>query len=350
MPVTAATATGDGQQQVQNQLAQLVPSYDSGVDSVETWSQKFQLLLQAWPEGKLSELATRIVLNTNGSAFQKLQLHQEEIFTGDKKGIEKIVSLVGGSFGQVELERRFEIPEKALYRCVQKPDETADSFLARADVAGSELLMKKMSLAELQAYIILRGSRLTGDDKKPVLVESGAEDSGKLKMSKVAAAVGMLGSSLFQEYAYGKKDKSLRTYDHTAFVAEEHEESHDDWSRYVEDGYDDEIDSSLLDDEDSALIVQFENAVVDDVQEDRELSAWFSYQEARKRLIEKTRSRGFWGNTKGKGFSREERFWKIQTKRVSQQVVGSEDCRQHMPSLWCHRTLEGRMSIESFFW
>mgnify|MGYP000432881689 CR=1 FL=1 len=58
----------------------------------------------------------------------------------------------------------------------------------------------------------------------------------------------------------------------------------------------------MHDDEDSALIVQFENAVVDSVQEDRELSAFFSsYQEARKRLVEKTRSRGFWSHSKGKG-------------------------------------------------
>ena len=218
-------ASGDGQKEsVQTQLAQLVPSYDPGVDSVETWSQKIQLLLQAWPENRLVELATRIVLNTKGSAFQKLQLHQAEIFTGDQKGIEKIASLVGGSFGQVELEKRFEIAEKALFRCVQKPDETADSFLARADVAWSELLAKKMSLAELQAYITLRGSRLTGDDKKRILVESGAEDSGELKMSRVAAAVRMLGSSFFQEYAFGKKDKTLKTYDHTAFVTEEHDD------------------------------------------------------------------------------------------------------------------------------
>ena len=146
--------------------ANLLSSYDPGVDSVEAWSQKIKLLLFAWPETKLKELATRIVLNMEGSAFQKLQLHQSEIFTGDVKGIEKIVSLVGGSFGQVELEKRFEIAEKAPYRCVQKQDETADSFLARSDVAWTELLSKKMTLAELQAYIVLRGSCLSGEDKK----------------------------------------------------------------------------------------------------------------------------------------------------------------------------------------
>ena len=334
IPDGATAASGEGQRDsVQTQLAQLVPTYDPGVDSVETWSQKIRLLLQAWPEGKLVELATRIVLNTKGSAFQKLQLHQTEIFTGDRKGIETIVSLVGGSFGQVELEKRFEIAEKALFRCVQKPDETADSFLARADVAWTELLAKKMSLAELQAYITLRGSRLTGEDKKRILVESGAEDSGELKMTRVSAAVRMLGSSFFQEYAFGKKDKSLKTYDNTAFVAEECDDQHDDGSRFGEDWYEDEIDPSLHDDEDAALIVQFENAVVDSVQEDRELSAFFSsYQEARKRLVEKTRSRGFWSSGKGKGSFGKKGFGKqkgkgFRYKSLAQRIAESA-CRR----------------------
>ena len=54
-------ASGDGQKEsVQTQLAQLVPSYDPGVDSVETWSQKIQLLLQAWPENRLVELGNTL--------------------------------------------------------------------------------------------------------------------------------------------------------------------------------------------------------------------------------------------------------------------------------------------------
>ena len=60
-------------------------------------------------------------------------------------------------------------------------------------------MMKKINLAEVQAYIILRGSKLTMDDKKRVLVESGAERAGgELEMKKVAAAIRMLGSSFFR--------------------------------------------------------------------------------------------------------------------------------------------------------
>ena len=77
-----STATSVG-----SQLAQLAPTFDPGVDSVEQWRQKIRLLIRAWPENLLNELATRIILNTKGSAFQKLELLQNEVTTGTKEGI-----------------------------------------------------------------------------------------------------------------------------------------------------------------------------------------------------------------------------------------------------------------------
>ena len=63
-----------------------------------------------------------------------------------------------------------------------------------------------------------------------------------------------------------------------------------------------------MEDDDASLILQFENAVMDTIQDDKALATFFvSYQAARKRLLEKTRSRGFWpprpfkGGKKGKG-------------------------------------------------
>ena len=108
------------------------------------------------------------------------------------------------------------------WRCTQKPDESSDSYLARAEVVWTELLI---NLAEVQAYIILRGSKLSMEDKKRVLVESGAEKAGEeLQMKKDSAAIRMLGPSSFQEYTSGKLDKALKTYDHQAFGVEETEE------------------------------------------------------------------------------------------------------------------------------
>lgn len=53
----------------------------------------------------MKELATRIIFNTKGSAFQKLELKQSQVLTGEKAGI----GFVAGQFGQIDLEKKYEI-------------------------------------------------------------------------------------------------------------------------------------------------------------------------------------------------------------------------------------------------
>ena len=296
----SSTSASEG---ISTQLAILVPSFDPAVDNVEVWASKIELLTKAWPSGKLIELATRIVLNCKGTAYQKLQLHAAEVLVNEPKGIQRIVELVGGQWGQVPLERTYELIEKAFYRCSQKADELSDSYLSRCDVIWSDLVMRNIDMKQVQAYAILRGSRLTSEDKKRVIVESGGESTGLLDVKKVSQAIRMLGSGFFQEYTSGRKDKSLKTYDHTAFAIEEvTEEPEAETFWMTEDSLDDDALEILAaqDDEDASIILQFEDAVVDNLQQDPELSAYFStYQEARRRLTEKVKTRGFWPIRKG---------------------------------------------------
>ena len=200
------------------------------------------------------------------------------------------------------------------------------------------MLARSISLAEIQAYTVLRGSRLPPEDKKRVLVESGAERGSALEMSKVEAAIRMLGSSFFQEYTSGKREKNLKTYDHSAFAVEEtFEESEPTMMMSGEEILDDAfLESLAADDEDAALVLQFEGAIVDSVQEHAELSAFFSsYQEARKRLLEKTRARGFWPTGKGKG---KKGSWKGKgkgpRKSLAQRIAESECKICHMRGHW----------------
>ena len=125
------------------QLATLVPTFDPSKDDLEQYVQKIEMLSDIWPADKLNELATRLVLNANGAAFQKLQLQKSEIMTNSKAGIQKLVSILGGQWGKVGLERKYESVEKALFRCIQKNDESNDSFLARSDIYWTELLSKR---------------------------------------------------------------------------------------------------------------------------------------------------------------------------------------------------------------
>ena len=206
------------------ELASLVPGFDPSTDNVEIWTSKVELLLTTWPPDKLNELATRLILGCKGTAYQKLQLLRSEVLTNSPKGIQRLVEIVGGTWGQIPLEKKFELAERALYRSSQKADETSDSYLSRCDVTWTELLSKKVDLKELQAYIVLRGSKLGTDDKKRVIVESKAEEGSQLTMEKVTSAIRLLGSGFFQEYTGGRRDKAGKTYDHTALQVDDETE------------------------------------------------------------------------------------------------------------------------------
>ena len=200
--------------------------------------------------------------------------------------------------------------EKALFRCSQKSDETADSYLARADVMWSELLAKGIALKDIQAYITLRGSLLTPEDKKRVLLDVDAASSGNLTIEKVSSAIRMLGAGFFHEITGGKRAKG-KTYDSTALIADSHDADDNNVAFHVDGGDGNEVDDDLFEtlvqdsamegDEDAALIQDFESATADLVQSDPDLaSAYTVYTEARRRLSEKFRSRGFWPVSKGK--------------------------------------------------
>ena len=323
-------------QMVPNQLAMLVPSFDPSKDSLEIWTQKVELLVGAWPPAKLSELATRLILGTTGSAFQKLQLHKDELVKNDPKAIQQLVAYLGGQWGKVPLEQRFDAAEKALFRCVQRPDESNDSYLARADVLWSELLTKIMSLAELRAYIVLRGSLLPSEDKKRVLVESGAEANASLSLDRVSRAIRMLGAGFFQEYAGIRRQKG-RTYDHQVMLAEDEDEHHEASVHHTldDDGLDEQAFMEQLaqeGDSDALLVGEYESAMSDTLQSDHELASCYNaYAEARYRLSERFRSKGFWpikgknkgGKSKGKGG----RFGGKDRKTLEQRILSSY-CRK----------------------
>ena len=98
--------------------------------------------------------------------------------------------------------------EKALYHCVQKQDESNDSYLARADILWTEVLSKGIKLEESQSYITLRGSGLSPEDKKSVVLESHSSRSSALTMKKVAEAIRMLGSGFFHDVTGQKRHRT----------------------------------------------------------------------------------------------------------------------------------------------
>ena len=292
---------------VPNQLAALVPTFDPAQDDIREYTKKVELLQGMWPDNKWTELCTRLILGCKGTAVQKLQMHSTEVTKNEKKSVQKIIELLGGHWGQVPLERKYEAFERALYRCQQKSDESHDSFLARADVMWQELLSKNLQLADLQAYVTLRGSTLSTEDKKRVVMESEASTDGKLTLPAVQKAVRMLGAGFFHEVISGRRSTGkLKTYDQATLVAEGDDIEESEQAVLFSDNVD-EKDTAIADalmqegDEDAVLVADFESAATDVLQSDEDLALAFNaYSEARRRLNEKVRHRGFWPINKGK--------------------------------------------------
>ena len=307
-PVTTTQTTSPSDAGIPNQLASLVPSFNPSETDLDQYCQKVEMLTEIWPNTKLNELATRLILNTTGAAFQKLQLQRKEILTGSVKGLHRLVEILGGHWGKVNLERKYEAAERALFRRSQKADESNDSFLARADILWTDLISQGLTLEEIRAYVVLRGSSLTPDDRKRVVIESDSSGSGKLGMEEVSKSVRMLGSSFFQDLTGQKRTKG-KVYDAYALQVDETEVEAEPVHRVEENGWDDDwLEVLAADgDEDAALVCDYEGAVQDVVQEDGELaSAYNAYAEAGKRLSDRFKSRGFWPTSsghKGKGKS-----------------------------------------------
>ena len=151
-----------------------IPKFVPGVTNVQEYSQKLRFLASLWPTEHLEQLAPRVALQVEGSAFKMIsRINPSKLKVSDTSGVAAIVEAIGGSWGSTELEERYEYFEKALYGTIQKADESHDSYLSRMDANFVELISRNTSLEEVRAYVLLRQSTLTGEDKKRILLEHG---------------------------------------------------------------------------------------------------------------------------------------------------------------------------------
>ena len=162
--------------------------------------------------------------------------------------------------------------------------------------------------------VTLRGSLLSSDDKKRVILDSDGAGSGTLSTAKVQAAIRMLGANFFQDMTGARRGRG-KTYDQSTLVADSQDMDDSTTLNVSSEDYiveEDQFEALFQDslhegDEDAALIQDFEAAAVDLIQSDEDLAmAYSAYSEARRRLGEKFRSRGFWPISGGKNKGRPE--------------------------------------------
>ena len=285
---------------------QSIPKFTPGTTNVQEYVQKLKFLAAMWPAEHLPQLAPRAALLVEGTAFKKVaRLDPSKLKVANQSGIALLVDAIGGSWGSTELEERYEYFERALYGTVQRHDESHDSFLARMEANFVELLSRGTTLEEVQAYVLLRQSTLPAEDKKRILLEH----EGELRYKPVVKSYRLLGSKFFSEFQSGRSSNKTKVYDVNMSETPDSEtiDAHDRaFHAYAED-LDQDLDFEVIEalaaqeDADALTICAFENELEEFMQETPQMhEAMVTYMEARARLLEKRKNRGFWP-TKGRG-------------------------------------------------
>ena len=285
---------------------QQIPKFVPGTTNVDEYVSRMKFLKELWPEDQLHLLGPRAALQVEGSAFQKIsRLSPEKLRQPD--GVKILVETLGGSWGRTAMEEKYHYFEQAIFQVMQRNDETNDSYVSRHDAHFEELLARGVTIEQVRAYALLRHSQLAPDDKKRVVVES----QGDLKYNETVKAIRLLGSKFFGELqaknstSQGRMAERNRVYD-VNFTEEDGQDE-----TYYSATQDEEPDDEDLlcyfleqNDPDAVYITEFEDSIVDAIQESDLAPVYISYQEARQKLRDKAKARGFWGPSKGRGKSK----------------------------------------------
>ena len=216
-----------------------------------------------------------------------------------------LVSTLGGSWGRTELEERYEFFERAIFGAVQKADESNDSYLSRHDVNFEELIAKRTTQDEVRAYILLRRSKLSSDDRKRLVVES----KGTLEYQQVSSGIRLLGSRFFTDLQGQGQKASHRNKVYDVNMVEEPPDelpgiyhAASGMPEEAEPDLDNDFMETMLaaGDSDAHVVQSFEEELESFFQDtDGMQEALVSYVEARARLLQKRKSRGFWPVAQG---------------------------------------------------
>eukprot|EP00435_Cladocopium_sp_Y103_P025468 s968_g6.t1 len=287
-----------------NNLWNLLPSFDPSVDDIREYAQKIRFLHGVCPQGQRGMLAPRLAMLCKGTAWNQVRSIPAAKLTDAENGVSSLLEALS-SWEESEEMVTFEKFERALHKVLQKNDESTMSYTNRLNVAFDDL-GENVKVQDVKAFILLRQSCLNSEDKKKVLTMTG----GKMDTKAIDQAM----RSLATRVLTGSNEPKKRVYP-TNFVEEDHHESSESqalepaWHAISQ--YDDDWDDSemvehyaSLGDADALAVQSFESDLEDLFQSTPDLQqALVSYQEARLKLAEKKRYRGFWPTGGGKNFS-----------------------------------------------
>ena len=280
-----------------NSIWSILPSFDPAVDDPKEYSDKVKFLANICPARDKSMLAPRLAMLLKGTAWAQMTKVDASKLSDPEQGVQILLQVIS-QWEEAEEMQKYERFERAIYRISQKPDESNVSYVNRIQVAFKDI--ESVQVAEVQAFVLLRQSTLGLEDKKRVLSMTG----GELTLRKVDNAMRQLAPRILVGNG-GEAKKRVYPVNYMDEVAEEeiNQTSQQAFLAEEETHLDEEAMVAMLaeqGDQDAILIAEFEEQLVDSVQDNPELSLCFSaYSEARGRIRDRIRSRGFWPPQKG---------------------------------------------------
>ncbi len=297
-----ATAASSGDDK-SNSMWHLLPTFDPAIDDAREYAQKVRFLHGVLPQKDKGQLAPRLAMLCRGTAWNQVRTIPPEKLVDPTNGVKVFLQSLS-TWEESEEMVTFEKFERAMYKILQKSDESTMSFVNRLGVAFAEI-GDSVTVKDFHAFILLRQSNLSSDDKKKVLTMTG----GKMGIKAIDQAMRSLATRVLS----GPSDVKKKVYP-VNFTEEEASDvleggetawnvSHDD-----EDDWDNMESLIQQGDADALTIQTFEQDLEDLFQSTPDLqSALLTYQEARQKLTERKKFRGFWptrnfgGKGKGKG-------------------------------------------------
>ena len=178
-----------------------LPSFDPTTDDIREFSQKAKFLHGVFPSKDKGNLAPRLAMLCKGTAWNQARLLDPDKLMDPETGVAYLLDSLS-SWEETSELKTFELFEKAIYKVTQKADEAAHSYSLRLGTAFADL-GDKVTIKEMQAFILLRQSALSNEDKKRVLTMA----SGGFTLKSIEQAMRTLSTKVL--FSAGEPKKKI---------------------------------------------------------------------------------------------------------------------------------------------
>ena len=187
-----------------NGLWNQLPSFDPSpsTDDVREFIQKARFLHGVFPKKDKPNLAPRLAMLCKGTAWSQIRMLDPEKLIDAEHGVEHLIQALS-SWEETSELKTYELLDKAMHRVSQKSDDATHSYTLGLQAAFKDL-GPKVTVQEMQAFVLLKQSCLSNEDKMMVL----SMTDSVLSVTKIEKAMRTLSTKVL----FGMGDVRKKAY------------------------------------------------------------------------------------------------------------------------------------------